>query len=403
MWFNFALLCLILSGNFPENNGDIRQNDGKENNRMMSNIYPVIYSDYRRSSYIDLHSSAIGEIGWEKALNKESAPPFTPKGILMAEEQLFIYSDRKILSFNFEGEKLWDKEMRVGSGVWLDGDKVYFRKRDSIDELDRLFFNGDKAESKIWILDSDEECNPVFIEPLVNKIFVLSLCIPPPEQGTPMSIFYSKEFDSEDYIWVTNFDGESPNPPLHIAELNRFVVFSENEIITYNDLTYSPDGEEKSRFDLPVAELRGSSADKDGQLYLLGIEKNQWVLVCCTLEGEEKWRWSGTKSPSIFQSIQAPIIGVERNVHIVNARSVLTINGGQQVRQYNSENEFVRFCSSLADGSLLVSANRTLMKLNPQGFSDFEIPFEDQLFTPPVIDPNGNIYTASSTKIFQIK
>ena len=125
VWFYCAFIFFIFSGNLQQNNRDAHHSDGKEENNMKSNMYPVIFADYRRSSYIDLSCSAIGEIGWEKALHKESAPPFTPKVILIAEKQLFIYSDRKILSFNFEGEKLWEKEIRIGSGVWLEIQVVY--------------------------------------------------------------------------------------------------------------------------------------------------------------------------------------------------------------------------------------------------------------------------------------
>lgn len=372
---------------------------------MNMNPYPVIYADFMRSSFISVSPSAKGAVEWTMALRSKDEPPFRPLAILVAERHFVVYSTKSAVASTLQGKRIWEKAIRAESPVAVVQDKVYFRKPEKVDELSQVFFDGREVPGKLKILEADQACQPLYIEPLAGQFLALCRCQPPPEQGPPMSVFYAKPYEAMDFTWVRNVPGAPRLLPLHIPELQRFVVFSEQDVIVCHSMTARPAGEEIARFVYPLKKVISCSADKSGLLYLAGEDGETRVLKALTLGGEEKWSWSRPYTPPpIGASAEIPpIVGAEGVVYVVLGSSVLGIKDGRLVREFEVKDAQVKGCSALADGSLLVAAGRILVLVDERGGERFRLDLGEEILTPPVVDLEGRIYVGLSNTVVKIR
>lgn len=380
------------------NNKDLN----KENNGMTTNTYPVIFADARRSSFIDARSESEGFLTWKKFFHDDSKVPFDPRAILIGDKRVLVYSGDMIIEFDSEGKRLWSKPIREGSPVSIRNDQLFYRKIDAIDELAAVDFNGRDVQQTMWILESDNACNPVYIEPLDKDFMALCLCTAPPEQGRPAFVFYKKKYETEKFIWVDNIAGRPAAAPLHFTDNERFVVFSEAEIVTYNAATAKSDGEIIARFPIPFKEIISCSGDNNGLLYILGKQDNQIFLAALAPDGTEKWRFKIDGGIAEVLSKQPPVVGLDGLIHVPAGRTLKTIKDGKLIREFTIEERTIDHGTALADGSVLITAKNTLYRADASGKKIYGLLFDHDIVTPPVVDAQGHVYIATAFELLRI-
>ena len=375
-------------------------NKGK--NGMNKNTYPVIFADAGRSSFVDITSSSEGFLTWKKFFDDDDQKALNPRSILIGGENLFVYTDDAVICYNTDGSRLWTKSIREGSPVSIYNDRIYYRKIEAIDELTAIDFNGRELDQTIWILASDDACSPLYIEPLEKEFMVLSLCTAPPEQGQPAYIFYRKKYETEKYTWSDDIGGRPAAPPLHATGSDKFIIFSAEEIIVYNASAENPEGEVLSRFAYPLEKLNAASADKEGNLYILGQKEGKNILISLSPDGAENWRWEIDGGQGEVLSIQPPVIGVDGLVHIPVGRTLKTIKDGQLIREFAIEERTIDYCTALADGSVLIAAKNSLYRADAEGAKIFGLLFDHDIVAPPVVDAGGHVYVTTAFELIRI-
>ncbi len=397
------VVSLAVSCGGGETNKSEGSGPGKENKIMETSLYPVIYADRRRSSYLDVSSHARGVIGWNKQLNDDTTSHFNPKAILMTDKHMVIYSNDKILTLSIDGKKLWEKEFWPGSPISIFGDRVYFRKPDQINELGAMFLVGGSIEKKMIILNSTESSYPFYIEPLADDFLAVAFDRIGRSQGPSRMVVYGKPYEESEYAWVSEIEGPPALLPIHIPELEKLVIFSRTEIIVFNSRVDSDDGEIYNRFDNPVDEINACSADSEGILYLLSPDDDKLTLQAVSIDGEAKWTWSVPMPGANLPESRPPILGLENRIHVLTDDTVYTVKDGKLLWKLGGYGQAVDCGTALSDGTLLIAAGNQLYRLADNGEVMFRVTLDKQITAPPVVDTDGNIYVVSPNAVTQIK
>jgi len=376
---------------------------GKENKIMETSLYPVLYADRRKSSYMDLSSSAKGIIGWSKLLNEDTTAPFNASALLMTDKHIVIYSDDEIQGLSIDGKKLWTREYWPSSPVSIFADRVYYRKPDQINELGAALLGGGAMEKQMYILNSTENSYPFYIEPFKDDFIAVSFDRIARSQGPSRMVVYRKPYEEMEYAWISEIEGPPALLPLDISELEKLVIFSETEIIVFNSITDGDDGDVYKRFDKPVTEINACSADKEGHLYILSGDDDKLTLTVISVAGETEWQWSAPMPGANLPESRPPILGVENKVHILTDDSVFTVKAGELLWTLGDYGQAVNYGTALSDGTLLIVAGNQLYRLADNGEVMFRVTLDYQITAPPVIDADGNIYVVSANAVTQIK
>ena len=200
-------------------------------------------------------------------------------------------------------------------------------------------------------------------------------------------------------LWGENFKGSQQSLPIFVPESDALVLSIIGEVI-YIDTKL---GDVTARYIISLDELVDWSADQEGTLCITGYHEEQKVLLAMSLAGEEKWRWVDRDKSDRWVPYQPPIRSGSRRVYALTGGCVLAIEQGNLLWQYKVKNGTPKHGSSLADGSLLVTAGKTLIHLDSAGNERFMVSLEDEILTPPVVDAEGNIYVATAAHLVKIK
>ncbi|MHC4862514.1 MAG: outer membrane protein assembly factor BamB family protein [Planctomycetota bacterium] len=119
------------------------------------------------------------------------------------------------------------------------------------------------------------------------------------------------------------------------------------------------------------------------------------------LAGEEQWRWVDREKTDRWVTDQPPIRPDSQRVYALT--NVLAIEQGNLLWEYEVKDEILRQGSSLADGSILVTAGKTIVHLDRDGKQLLSVSLENEILTPPVVDTEGNIYVATASHLVKIK
>jgi hypothetical protein len=374
----------------------------KEPVNAMAQIYYKEFADSRRSSSIDLGSSAKGELAWEKPLYDSTEEPFVPKVLLSGPGYLFAYSDSLLRAYSADGVRLWTEKTRFDSPIAVHEDKVYFRRaKDQINLLAARALDGAAIAGEIYLLNTLDHAYPILIEPVDDAFYALCRYQIGPQDGPPYMIAYKKEYSTKEYIWAAGMDDSPSMPPLLIPELDRLVVFGIRSTTVFNTMA-KEDKEQVAHFDYPLEKLFASSADAQGNLYLTGLDKGSLVLLSLGLDGKENWRWTGTYRPQLMNVAFPPVIGKDGLICLVTGASLKGIKAGQVVFDFVADKEAVNYCTSLADGTLLVAAGKSLYRLDADGKQQFRVVLAETIVAPPVIGSDGSIYAVTTKSLVHI-
>lgn len=377
-----------------------RSNAKKDNNKTMSNDYLRLFADTCLSSFIDFNSSSkTGEVVWEVKINEDKEPSFDAKVILAADNFLVVYSSKQIAVFSSQGKKLWVEEYIAGSPVSIYANNIYFRSpKTEEDRLSAIHLGGTAVEAEMILLDTFESAQPVYIEPMTDGLIAACAYATGSEEGPPETVFYKKQYDTRDYLWVSSFFGYSNSLPLHIKTVNRFVIFGGTKVMVFNSAPKDVE-EEVANFSLPLDMLLTASADQNGILYLLGTSGRRIVIVALTLDGRELWRYEKIPYGGDRSNLQPPMVGIDGLIHVAVGTTMTTIKAGKLVRTFRTDSGPIGYVTALADGAVLISSNRTLYQIDSNGKRVFKAELTVPIVAPAVLTETGNVCVITSNTI----
>jgi hypothetical protein len=357
--------------------------------------YNSFFESPKRDCSISTVANGKGAIIWSSELY---GPVSDINKLLIWEGNIVVTTYSEIYVFKNDGKRLWERKKQDGSDVSLGNGLAYYENEDN--KLDAVnTYNQLILDNAYFPGAMNREFHVELIWPMENE-FISAVYwqgrIPDGmgyETGWRRTI-YGKMLAS----FGKDYDGFSLLPPVFIPELEHLLISVNYDIIYIN----TKNGEEIKRFKLPDKNPIDWSADSESLVFLFGNDDLYKLMVCTSLEGEEKWRWEDTSKLVGWIKKQPPVRWGSKRVYALTDRSILAIEEGKLIWSYDEFIAAPRNASSLSDGSVLITAGKTLTLLNSLGKLIFDVSLEEDILSPPIVDAEGNIYVATDKKLYKI-
>ena len=367
-----------------------------------SSTYPTYFANPRRDGAIPATSRSVGRIAWSRELGLAHADVLP--ALLVWEGHIVAATFPAMAVFSPNGQRLWERAKQTGSPAVVANGLLYYENRGC--KLDAVGINNQLVlENAPFPAAMNSEFRVTLLWPR-EKDFIATVYWPGQEpdaktgQPTIPKISVRKTIYGERMgAWGTDYEGQQRLMPLFVPELDSLVIALAQEVISIDAKTER----EISRFKVPFNELADWSADAEGILAITGYEETNKALVALSLTGQEKWRWIDRQQSDRWVAGQPPIRSTGQRVYALTDERILAFEQGKLLWQDEVKNTRPRNGSSLADGSLLVNAGRTLRHLDRDGKERFLVSLNEEILTPPVVDTEGNIYVATATQLVQIR
>ncbi len=363
-----------------------------------STTYPVKYASLRRDCYIDVASSGRGKTSW--AIPMKLPEGESPDHILIFDNRVVVVSERHLNFFDSAGAHLALLSIRPMSFAVVEDGRLYYQSETyylcASDAMGRSLLN--------------ETYLPLASEPyLYVRLFwpgetdFLSVIQNAGRGRMPPAVaYYRNRYGDTFATWEKKQDGQLELSPLLLPNRRRLLLSFSQRVMVVDTNT----GDTLSKLSLSVDEMHDWSADVNGSIYILGKEppavpskRPRSVLLAVGPDGGKRWQWAGAAGKVRWVEGHPPVIGKDGTVYLLIETAVLAIRKGMLVWDYACT---PRYATALADGTLLVTSGRQLIRLSSQGDELFSVGLEAHPLTPPVVDAAGDIYVATSDRLIKI-
>ena len=396
---------------------------------MTTSSYPIRFASPGRTSALNVATPAKGILGWSQPIGTSSSPEWPPT-VLDWGGRPVVVTPTHLTVFDSQGTRLWTQERQVGTPAVVFGGHLYFKgKHRFIDAVDSRFqaflnqvpFPGAMSAavrvSLFWPRETD---------------FVAVLQVPgdgevpegsPPDTvlAQPYTTLLKNRYPTTYGDWRIDLPGELRLPPL-LLPAHHVMAIATTEVVRVDVERF----EELSRFPLPLPELVDWSVSADEVYTVTGYDKRHKVLLAVASTGEVLWRWTDTADTDRWAGQQPPVRSSGDRIYALTDGRVLAFERGKLLWVFDArdaalkhgarvdEGSFeikdgrllargsLRHASALADGSLLVTGNRTLHHLSPNGRVIFQVNVGEDILSPPVVDSDGHIFIASASRLMRI-
>ncbi len=396
---------------------------------MTTSSYPIRFASPGRTSALNATTPAKGILGWSQPIGTTSSPEWPPT-VLDWGGRPVVVTPTHLTVFDSQGARLWTKERQVGTPAAVAGNHLFFKgKHRFIDAVDSHFqpflnqapFPGAMSASVrvslFWPRETD---------------FIAVLQVPGDDEvpeGSPLDTVLAQPYTTllkNRYPttygdWRIDLPGELRLPPL-LLPARHVMAIATTEIVRVDIERF----EELSRFPLPLPELVDWSVSSDEVYAFTGYEKKHKTLLAVAASGKVLWRWTDTADTDRWAAQQPPVRASGDRIYALTDGRVLAFENGQLLWVFDArdaalkhgarvdEGSFeikdghllargkLRHAAALADGSLLVTGNRTLYYLSPTGRVFFKVTVNEDILSPPVVDGEGRIYIASASRLMRI-
>ena len=397
------VMAMLLGSCMPALQTDtVRKSAYKDTSMTQETTYPTKFCRPDRGCMIPVLPKAGGQVAWSSQL--DFASPQAKADLLISEGHVVVTGADEIILFSSGGDRLWKRVKRMGSPAAVANGLIYYESREHY--LEAVGRENQPALDKAPFPSVDSDEFEVTLLWPRRTDFVSAVYLAEPTYDTEESEVDAPEPELSlrltnygDIIgkWGEDYEGVPELIPLYIPELEN-LVFSIGEVVTV-DLKLE---QETSRFKAPLEPLVDWSGDSAGILCITGYHDDRKTLLAISLDGQEKWRWTDVENPDRWVAAQPPIRS-GRRVYALTSNRVLAIEQGRLLWEYQVKQGPAKHGSSLADGSVLVTAGRTLVHVDPSGNERFSVSVDKDILSMPVADAAGDIYVATATHLVKIK
>lgn len=372
---------------------------------IMTLIYVQLFANSCNNGFINLSAKAKGEINWVKENFIDTEENDEMGFLLSADKYVFVISAKKIVSFDAEGNLLWERERWIKSPVCIRKDKIYFTSPESKSTMQSVDFNNQIILDEFWMPDVGKESYLTLFEPDENSLIAQVQYKPDPNTGEKSFIIYKVKIDGMGYEWKKEFLDETGRViPLINMERNYLVSSTSKEAVVFNLENVKKDAEPSTIFPLPLGEKTSwLSAENEGNLSWVGKENLSVKLVVTDLNGNILWNWESDEfSFSREASPLLPAVIAKDVNYILTPKKLFAVKEGKLLWHFNSELDDFTFVTATAENIILTSGNYISL-LDLSGKKLWQLKVDEPITSAPVIDETGKIYTACKTKLYSIK
>jgi outer membrane protein assembly factor BamB len=360
--------------------------------------YPVEHAGPARRCFVASRFSGAGKLVWSsQASGKEADDNVT--GLILWDDHPVVTLTSTVNVFTPGGGKLWEHARLRGSPVAVGNGMLYCENRNS--DLDAVNLRNELVLDNVPLPSiADAEVRLRLLWPM-KKVMLASAFWPGREPDQKPAIFWDRT------VYGKRIGDQGENirewlflPPLYIPEQD-LLCFGANRIECFR----TESGDKAATFDKPCESLVDWHADADGAFCFtgyLGRDKTQKALVRLMPTGAEAWRWVDSEGTDRWVEGQPPVWAPGERLYALTERRLLAFKNGTLAWQYESRETPLRRGTSLADGSILVTAGNKLLHLTVDGKVRVSVVVDGEILTSPVVDAQGHIYVATQTHLIRI-
>jgi hypothetical protein len=358
--------------------------------------YPMEHAGPARRCAVEARYEGAGKVVWSRQVSSNE------RG--RAVTGLLLWHDRPVVSlasttrvFTPDGTNLWERARLPHSPVAVGNGLLYYENNNY--KLDAVNPSNE--------LELDSVPFPVAMDAEVH----VRLMWPMPKAMLAVAFWPGREPDQKpDILWAKTVYGHRIGeqggnirqwlhlPPVYVPEQDRLCLCAGDTI----ECISVGEGNKVASFAIPIKVPVDWHADAHGALCLIGYEGDRKVLVGLSPAGAVTWRWIDAESPDRWVEGQPPVQGGEGNVFALTERRLLAFRNGKLAWQYESKEAPLRRATSLADGSILITAGKKLLHLGADGKEHVSVALDGEIVTSPVVDTQGHVYVATETHLIRI-
>ena len=385
--------------------------------------YPALRAGPRRDGAIQAAVSAKGAVAWSVDLATPDRRP--PRFLLVWEGNVVVETPAGLTVYSREGKRLWDRRKQEGSAVAVGNALLYHENADCL--LDAADLKGKLAVKDAELPGvANDDFGVLALWPREKDFLMVATYGGKPPGQDPQVIVRRSLYGQRICEWGYGISGVQSLPPLFIPEKELMLLAfdgvlpldiktqAQDRVVTQEappeqfPQKGGPDVITRRTPDVPGLKLPVDRpvdwcADPQGDLLVLGHQGEDKALVCMSLVGQEKWRWVDRGASDDWAADQPPVRGAGRRVFALTSRRVVAIEDGKLAWQYEFKDASPHSASSAADGSLLVTAGKSLVHLDPAGKPLFTLPLDQDILTPPVVDAQGGVYVATASRLVKVR
>ncbi|MBN2036717.1 MAG: hypothetical protein JW768_08260 [Chitinispirillaceae bacterium] len=377
----------------------------KNRKNIMNLLYPMLYGNTLKNSLVPVSVLAKGQITWRKLFVEQNIGSLPC--LLVADSQIFIVFSQKIISYNADGEKLWEKPKWGDSPAILWGNRIYFEEG----EYGGRHLVSVSNDGEINVIKENIACEKekvVYLEPEINSYIGCVLMTQrqkPDESGKlktipPYYAIFSKQYAAKwGSVWISEGFENMVVSPLHLKKQNQLVIFLEGHFKTYNSATKNKNAELLQQATYQFEKIINASADNTGTLYLLGEKKKQIWLIACDIHGKPLWKWTHEGLSSF--SPTPPACTPKKEVIIFGNNSIYGVVEGKTEWELKTGLNKPSYITTDSEGVILLAAESKLFCAKRDNVH-FEVEIDSDIIAPPVVDQKGHVYLLTRTEIVKI-
>ncbi len=368
----------------------------------MPAIYSRFFANSRRSGSVSVTSAAVGKFAWSRRISRVPDRPAEARLLLSADERIVVDGLNELYLFDRNGNQIAALPRWYGCQVALDDGHLSFATAARKDHMRVVDLQGQIIKDELLIPGLIDQSTLALFEPGDTE-FIAQIQFAGDIHGAPpfFMIYKSKPGDLW-FDWSADVhEPTSPIIPLVNYEQRRLVTSTRQEILIYPLDSRQAEPQPAARFGFPLeSATHWCSSDPQGRLYWCGRGETGVAIGMTDLTGALLAVVPDTTCEKISgKPVAPPLLGEDRYWVLANS-ALLCFQEGRLLWSFEAKETSPTMATALADRSVLIVAVNRLIRVSPEGETMFDVVFEEELNTPPVVDAAGRIYVASKEMLY---
>lgn len=368
----------------------------------MSAIYSRFFANSRRSGFVPVASAAVGKFIWSRRISRSADKPAEARLLLSADDRIVVDGMNELYLFDRNGSQVCALPRWYGCQVALDDDRLAFTTAARKDRIQIVDLQGRTLAEDLRIPGLIDQSSLVLFEPRESDFYAQIQFAGDIHGAPPFFMVFKAPLNDPWFDWVMDVPApSSPIIPLVNYEARYLATTNAGEILILDFDSRQREAAPIARFPFPLeTATHWMSSAADGTLYFTG-RGDHGIGICATdVKGGLSFVVGDDVASRLPGRPVAPPMLAQDRSWVLTTGALVCLQRDKLLWLYEAKETTFSLATALADYSVLVVAVNRLIRISPAGETMFDIVFEEELNTPPVVDATGRIYVASKEMLY---
>lgn len=368
----------------------------------MSAIYSRFFANSRRSGSVLVASAAVGKFVWSRRISRAADKPAEARLLLSAVDRIIVDGMNELYLFDRNGNQIYALPRWYGCQVALDDDRLAFTTVARKDRMQIVDLQGRTVVDDLRIPGLIDQSSLVLFEPGESEFYAQIQFAGDIHGAPPFFMVFKAPLNDPWFDWVIDVPApSSPIVPLVNYEARYLATANAGEILVLDLNSRQRETQPIARFPFPLeTATHWMSSAADGALYFTGRGEHG-IGICSTDAGGGLSFVVGDDVAARLpgRPVSPPLLAPDR-YWVLTSGALACLQRDKLLWLHEARETTFGMATALADHSVLVVAVNRLIRVSSAGEIMFDVVFEEELNTPPVVDQTGRVYVASKEMLY---